>query len=217
MKIGKFIGGLREDLREKLEVMQHLTLDTAFSSALTYEKYAKKRNTCAQPRESTFPKLNTVGNTANMGVGTSSTSKSTNTTVPNRTKDRINVPMKDVMCFKCHGHGHYRNECPNARAFTNIEWTKIHSREKGLRAMLVTKDGEEKVILPPTPANEHEGSYILTNLGTLQRIEPGDTEDSESEGENREVIERIYPEEGSYHLLIRRNFHTTPKGKKTDQ
>ena len=28
MKVGKFIGGLREDLRKKLEVMQHLTLDT---------------------------------------------------------------------------------------------------------------------------------------------------------------------------------------------
>ena len=60
-------------------------------------------------------------------------------------------------------HGHYRNECPNARAFTNLEWTEINNRERGPRAMLVAKDGEEKVILPPTPADEPEGSYILTN------------------------------------------------------
>ena len=80
--------------------------------------------------------------------------------------------------------------------------------------MLVAKDGEEKVILPPTPADETEGSYVLTNLGTLQRTKPGDMESSESE---EETIERIYPEEGSYHLLIRRNFHATPKGKLIDQ
>ena len=45
--------------------------------------------------------------------------------------------------------------------------------------MLVAKDGEEKVILPPTPANEFEGSYILTNLGTLRRTVPGSTDGSE--------------------------------------
>ena len=80
--------------------------------------------------------------------------------------------------------------------------------------MLVAKDGEEKVILPPTPTEESDGSYILTNLGTLQRTKPSDTEGRESEGEQRELL---YPEEGSYHLLIRRNFHATPKGKQTDQ
>ena len=109
---------------------------------------------------------------------------------------------------------HYRNECPNARAFTNIEWSEINNRERGPRAMLVAKDGEERVILPPTPADEPEGSYILTSLGTLQRTKPEDSESSESEGEH---IEQIYPEEGNYHLLIRRNFHTTPKEKRVDQ
>ena len=87
---------------------------------------------------------------------------------------------------------HYRNECPNARAFTNIEWSEINNRERGPRAMLVAKDGEERVILPPTPVDEPEGSYILTSLGTLQRRKPEDSESSESEGEH---IEQIYPEE----------------------
>ena len=189
MKVGKFIGGLREDLRKKLEVMQHLTLDTACDSALTYEKYSKRKTTCAQPFEPALPKLSTAG------PGTGIHNRNPHTAASNKS----NVPMKDVMCFKCHSHGHYRNECPNARAFTNIEWTEIHSRERGPRAMLVAKDGEEKVILPPIPADETEGSYILTNLGTLQRTKPEDTESSESEEEN---IKRIYSEEGSYHMLI---------------
>ena len=32
MRVRKLIGGLREDLGEKLEVMQHLTFETACSS-----------------------------------------------------------------------------------------------------------------------------------------------------------------------------------------
>ena len=82
------------------------------------------------------------------------------------------------MCFKCHGHGHYRNACPNVRAFTTFKWAEIQNRGRP-RAMLVSKNGQEEVILPPTPLDEPEGSYILTSLGTLQRTEPGDTKSSE--------------------------------------
>ena len=168
MKIGKFIGGLREDLREKLEVMQPLTFDTTCTSALTYEKYSRKKNTLAQPVRPTPPKTHIVSsNLGNIGMSINTTSKGTNTVAPGRPKDSPNAPMKDVVCFKCHGHGHYKDECPNARAFTNIEWTEINNKKREPRAMLVAKDGEEQVILPPTPADEPEGSYILTNLGTL--------------------------------------------------
>ena len=44
------------------------------------------------------------------------------------TKDR-EVNPKDIMCFKCHGHGHYKRNCPNARAFTQRESDEIHSRK----------------------------------------------------------------------------------------
>ena len=215
MKIGKFIGGLREDLREKLEVMQHVTFDTVCNSALTYEKYSKKKSTYTQPFKPTSPKISTVSsNVGNVDIGTNIINKSTNTATPSRPRDRPTAPMKDIVCFKCHGHGHIKSECPNARAFTNMEWTEINNRDRRPRAMLVAKDGEEKVVLPPTPTDEPEGSYILTSLGTLQRTAPGAADSSESE---EEIREQVYPEEGSYHLLIRRNFHATPKGKKSDQ
>ena len=214
MKIGKFIGGLRDDLRERLEVMQHLSFDTTCNSALTYEKYSKKKSTYAQPVRPTSPKISTLSNNVgNIDLGTSIINKNTNTATPSRPRDKSNVPMKDIVCFKCHGHGHIKRECPNARAFTNMEWTEINERERRPRVMLVAKNGKEEVILPPTPENETEGSYILTNLGTLQRAEPGGSE-SESE---EEVREQLYPEEGRYQLLIRRNFHATPKAKKSDQ
>ena len=40
------------------------------------------------------------------------------------------VPNKNVVCFKCHGHGHghYKNDCPNNRAFTMQEGNEIRER-----------------------------------------------------------------------------------------
>ena len=43
MKIGRFLGGLREELREKLEPIQNLTYDGACNSALVFEKYEKTK------------------------------------------------------------------------------------------------------------------------------------------------------------------------------
>ena len=98
MRIGKFIGGLREDLREKLEVMQHLTFDTACNSALTYEKYSKKRSIYTQPLRPTPSKSNIINNNVgNIGIGTSTASKNISTAAPSKHKDKPNVPMKDVV------------------------------------------------------------------------------------------------------------------------
>ena len=38
LRIGRFLGGLREDLREKVEVIQNLTYEGACKSALIFEK-----------------------------------------------------------------------------------------------------------------------------------------------------------------------------------
>ena len=45
MKIGRFLSGLREDLREKIEVIQNLTYEGACNSALILEKSARRRVT----------------------------------------------------------------------------------------------------------------------------------------------------------------------------
>ena len=47
LRIDSFLGGLREDLREKVEVIQNLTYEGACNSALIFEKSAKRK--AAQP------------------------------------------------------------------------------------------------------------------------------------------------------------------------
>ena len=55
MKIGNFIGGLREDLRRKLELTPNLTFSLACSNALTLEKYSKKKPSTGHPRSVATP------------------------------------------------------------------------------------------------------------------------------------------------------------------
>ena len=121
----------------------------------------------------------------------------------NTTKDRNSRDLKGVVCFKCHGHGHIKSECPNARAFTVHEWAEI--REVGRpRAMLVSRNGKEEVVWPSTSKEDPDGSYFVNDEGVLETFEG--TEDGK-EKEDREVV---YPEPEMQNLLIRRNFHATP-------
>ena len=131
LKIGRFLGGLREDLKEKVEVIQNLTYEGACNIALIFEKSARRRTTQpaytpSRSRETSYkpPAQNPSASrmTQQHRIPTSSHIEKQSTA-----KDR-EVNLKDIMCFKCHGHGHYKRNCPNARAFTQREWTEIHSR-----------------------------------------------------------------------------------------
>ena len=52
-------------------------------------------------------------------------------------------------------------------------------------------------------------TYIVNNLGTMDRT----TNDTEEESEGEDERELIYPEGEKYHFLVRRNFHATPSPK----
>ena len=96
----------------------------------------------------------------------------------NGTKSKINVPLKNVVCFKCHGHGHCRDACPNARTFTVHEWNEIKDDTKS-KMMLVSRNGIEEESWPFVGSEEPKGSYRVDETGSLQRYESS-IEDSET-------------------------------------
>ena len=101
-----------------------------------------------------------------------------------------------------------KDECSNARAFTQKEWVEINSRV-GPKAMLVTMEGKEEVVMPPTPVDGPKSTYVVNSLGTMELT---GTELSE-ESNNKQ----INPEKEGHSLLVRRNFHATSKAVKTNQ
>jgi hypothetical protein len=119
--------------------------------------------------------------------------------------------LKDIVCFKCHGRGHYKSSCPNARAFTAQEWRDIKN-DHSTRTMLEAQNDGEVETWPYVKEGEPEGSYRVTDSGRLQRYET-----SEEEVESEEERERVLPEDEHYNLVVRRNFHTTTNAKCSDQ
>ena len=99
MKIGSFLCGLREEIREKLELVQNLTYDGACNSAFVYEKYERARNQHGFRNSRTLvTKTNPVSNKRTYKT----------TTFKPQPKDKNVAPIKYVVCFKCHGYGHYK-------------------------------------------------------------------------------------------------------------
>ena len=112
LKIGRFLRGLKEDLREKVKVIQNLTYEGTCNSALIFEKSAKRRSN--QP---TYMFNRNKDLSHKPPIQTTSINKVTYNTLPTTSKEK-ETNLKDIMCFKCRGHGHYKRNCPNARAFT---------------------------------------------------------------------------------------------------
>ena len=168
MKVGKFIGGLREDLRRKIDLTPNLTFSLACSNALTLFKYSKKktstRSTYNRPMRN--PNLRNVVNPTHTSNQTTTQEKTSSLTITPR--DRNTTDLKRVLCFKCHGHDHIKSECPNARAFTLQEWTKII--EEGPRVMLVSRNEGEEVVWPSTSRDDPDGSYFVNDEGVLETL-----------------------------------------------
>lgn len=79
---------------------------------------------------------------------------------------KTTLPLKNVVCFKCHGHSHYKNECPNAKAFTMHEWTEIQEDTKP-KVMLVSRNEREEECWPSVSEEDLEGSSIVNEAGGL--------------------------------------------------
>ena len=69
--------------------------------------------------------------------------------------------MPKTLCFKCHGHGNIKSECPNARAFTLQEWIEIKEVSRP-RTMLINKNGKE-VVWPSTLEDDPDDSYFVND------------------------------------------------------
>ena len=137
-------------------------------------------------------------------VSTTASSSKTNTS---EHKGKSVTPIKDVVCFKCHGHGPFKVNCPNNRAFTLAEWEEIRSTDRP-KTIHVSINGREEERGTVTNEEDPDGTYIVKESRAVTPY----ASDSESDREP------LYPEEERHKVLvIRRSFHTTPKGKKSYQ
>ena len=112
LRVSRFIAGLKENIRQQLMITPDLTVHSAGLQAIELERlanrftYAPKQTNRAytprNPNTTAAPKrdLQNSGQRASTVRG------------------ELPANLKDVVCFKCNGRGHYKRDFPNARAFT---------------------------------------------------------------------------------------------------
>ena len=94
----------------------------------------------------------------------------------------MNPPSKNVVCFKCHGHGHYKNECPNSRAFTIQEWREF-KKLKDLRLCYFPSMEEKKKCGLRLERRMMMGLIRVNENGVLTRYKTDSEEIKEEERE----------------------------------
>ncbi|XP_057550663.1 uncharacterized protein LOC130828721 [Amaranthus tricolor] len=203
MRVSRFIAGLRDDIKGQMRITPDLTVHSASMYAQEIERL-NLRFAAAHTR-----------NTRTYAPRSTSSLNAPRREVPNtgpkpiNNRIKANTHPKNIVCFKCNGRGHYQRDCPNARAFTMLEWNDIRQNTNP-KKILVSRNGREEEMDPPNLSDD-DGTFLEDEQGNRRTFE-GDTEE-----ETGEELEKILPEEEHVSLIIRRSFHTTPSTKKSDQ
>ena len=202
--MSKFIAGLRENIRHQLMITPDLTVHSAGLQAIELERFANRFTYTPKQSSRTYAPRN---------PSTTPAPKKDHQHNGQRTSTVRGDPPtnpKDVVCFKCNGRGHYKRDCPNARAFTMREWNEVRQDTRP-KKILIARNGQEEEIYPQNLSDD-DGTYLEDEEGNRHRFE-GDTEEEKED----EDVERVLPEEEHRSLVIRRIFHTTPLARKSDQ
>ena len=185
---------LKKKMRRKYVPSKHVFL---------LEQYSKKRTSQpdAQTNESSVHRSNQQPLSIRNVITTDSSIKTSRI----EPKSKSVTPIKDVVCSKCHGHGHFKENCPNNRAFTLAEWDEIRGKDKP-KTILVSINGREEEMGTITNDDDPNGTYIQREPGVVTPY----VADSKSDKE------LICPEEEEHRAVeIRKSLHTTLKGKKS--
>ena len=81
--------------------------------AIEIEKHIGRKTTSYSKTNRTYTPRNTST--------TAAPKRDTQPSIQKPNTVRVVTPSKDIVCFKCNGRGHYKKDCPNARAFTMRE------------------------------------------------------------------------------------------------
>ena len=190
LRVGRFIAGLREEIRSELIYTPDLTMHLAINTALEVERNLSRKKRLGNPVYNRATRTFTPGKPSNSMLPRRDTSNNNNKNTRPALKEsmRTDTPAKEIVCLKCNGRGHYKRDCPNARAFTLREWEEIRQDTKPNKT-LVSSNGQEEEIYPPNHNDEENDTCIEREDGTRQRVK-GDVK-----AHCEEIVEAVCAEE----------------------
>lgn len=133
-KLGRFLGGLNNEIREKVEIYPYLTFEEACKLALKIDNQKKRPiiNKTNSKFVSTFK--------GNSSANNFDKSKKPEFTKKDKESDDKTSKVK---CYKCQGYGHYQNNCPTKRVMTIRDIEEIEELEHNPLMDTETEEGED--------------------------------------------------------------------------
>ncbi|KAJ0936396.1 putative transcription factor interactor and regulator CCHC(Zn) family [Helianthus annuus] len=136
--IARFLGGLRTEISDVVHLQPYWTLNDVYKLAHQVEKQLKAKPKTTPTRFSSTNRVPTASTTTNT-PGPIKAEASSSPTPPV-------VPSPPVnKCFKCHGFGHLKRECPTKQMVTFVDETDpVYDTEDEV----TYEDGMTEVIYP---------------------------------------------------------------------
>ncbi|XP_048608726.1 uncharacterized protein LOC125584385 [Brassica napus] len=127
--MARFQGGLNRDIQDRLELQEYEDMDELLHKAILIEQQNKRksstRSSYTPASKPAYSKEDKPGDKSKEG----------SSSVENKRDDKgkgVATPTKtrNIKCFKCHGFGHYANECTNKKVMTILADGEVISEEE---------------------------------------------------------------------------------------
>ncbi|KAL0641682.1 hypothetical protein Bca4012_102537 [Brassica carinata] len=127
--MARFQGGLNRDIQDRLELQEYEDMDELLHKAILIEQQNKRKSStrssytpASKPAYSKEDKPGDKSKDGSSSVETKRDDKGKGVATPTKTRN--------IKCFKCHGFGHYANECTNKKVMTILANGEVISEEE---------------------------------------------------------------------------------------
>ncbi|XP_048619950.1 uncharacterized protein LOC125590429 [Brassica napus] len=127
--MARFQGGLNRDIQDRLELQEYEDMDELLHKAILIEQQKKRksstRSSYTPASKPAYSKEDKPGDKSKEG------SSSVETKRDDKGKGlSTSTKTRNIKCFKCHGFGHYANECTNKKVMTILANGEVISEEE---------------------------------------------------------------------------------------
>ncbi|XP_013639562.1 PREDICTED: uncharacterized protein LOC106344799 [Brassica oleracea var. oleracea] len=184
--MARFQGGLNRDIRDRLELQEYEDMDELLHKAILIEQQNKRKSSAKTPNGSAAKSVYSKDDKS------SDKPKEGSSLVEARRDDKgkesaTSTRSRNVRCFKCHGIGHYANDCTNKKVMIILangdvvsedEKSDQESEDEGVEypvrgELLVTR---RLLNAQPKAKEDEQRENICTNVASEELVDKLDLE-----------------------------------------